>query len=108
MRLSKVMLCLALSVALSPAVGADQMFGKNAAMRNIAGTVTGSGKSAWGERYVIVKDSATGLRVYVQTDAVACAPGKPFNATGHLTREQKADFDATFHAHLETIKRACQ
>jgi hypothetical protein len=108
MRLSKLMLVLALSASLGPAHGADRVFGKAAAMRDIAGTVTGAGASSYGGRYIVVKDVATGLRVYVRTDAETCSPGKPFRASGHLTRAESKDYDATFHAHFDTLAKACQ
>jgi hypothetical protein len=76
------------------------MFGKHAAMRDVAGDVISTGTSWWGSRYIVVKDVMTGLRIYVQSDASACLPGKSFKATGHLTRATEKDYDATFHSHL--------
>jgi hypothetical protein len=87
--------------------GNDRMFGTYAAMREVAGPVTGTGTTSWGARYIVVTDQATGLRIFVQTEAVACAPGKPFKATGHLTQAEDDDFDATFHLHITTVEKAC-
>jgi hypothetical protein len=75
-------------------------------MRDVAGAVIATGTNWWGARYIVVKDEGTGLRVYVLSDAAACAPGKPFKGTGHLTRAEEKNYDATFHLHLTDAKNA--
>lgn len=85
----------------------SRQFGKHAKMTDIAGAVVTTGTSTWGARYIVVKDGATGLRIYVQTDAQACTPGKPFKATGHLTRAKADAYDATFHGHLPPDGQSC-
>ena len=84
-----------------------RMFGKYAQIREVAGEVITTGTSWWGGRYIVVKDQSTGLRIYVQSDAAACVPGKPFKGTGHLTRAEEKDYDATFHFHLTDVDKAC-
>lgn len=73
---------------------------------NFARRITGT--SWWGARYIVVKDRATGLRIYVQSDAAACVSGRPFKGTGHLTRAEEEDYDATFHLHLTDADRVCE
>jgi hypothetical protein len=102
MRSSKLMVAILLAASLSACASSanDRMFGKHAAMRDVTGTVISTGTSWWGNRYIVVKDVTTGLRVYLQSDAQACIVGKSFKATGHLTRATEKDYDATFHGHL--------
>jgi hypothetical protein len=102
MRRSRLPMIILLSVSLSACAswGGDRMFGKYAAMRDIYGNVISTGTSSWGIRYLVMKDIETGLRIYVQSDASTCSPGKAFKATGHLTRATETEYDATFHGHL--------
>jgi hypothetical protein len=84
-----------------------RLFGKNAAMREVSGLVIKTGKNWWGQRYVVVKDEATGMRIYVQSDAQTCTPGKSFRGSGHLSRADEKEYEATFHFHLSKPDRAC-
>lgn len=113
MRISKLIVTVLVSafVCTTASPGDDgsfrRMYGKHARMREITGMVIGTGTSWWGARYVVVKDASTGLRVYVQFAAEACAPGTQFKASGHLTRATGKDYDASFHIHLSDAGTIC-
>ena len=86
-----------------------RMFGKHARMREIAGDVITTGTTSWGDRYIVVQDQSTGLRVFVLSDSEACVPRKPFKGMGHLGQrvEDEKDYDATFHFHLTDRDKVC-
>lgn len=114
MRLSKLITSALLAGFLSACAAQGQedpdyrMFGKHARMREIAGKVIATGTNGWGGRYILLKDSSTGLRVYLQSDATTCTPGKIFRGTGHLTRAGGVDYDATAHLHLTDADKSCE
>jgi hypothetical protein len=113
MRFSKLTVAALASTTLCACVsragdGLDQrMFGKHARMREVSGEVVSIGANGWGSRYIVVKDVGTALRVYVQSDAAGCVPGKAFKARGHLSRAAEKDYDATFHLHLTDPDNTC-